>query len=572
MRNTDLWRRYKRYLCVTPRVGLRVDISRMMFDDTYLEKMSEPMAAALDAMERLERGAIANVDEDRMVGHYWLRAAHLAPDPAIAEGISGTIEAIKGFVERIHASTINPQRGDGFYVVLLIGVGGSALGPQFVAEALATSDDPMIIRFIDNTDPDGIDRTLADLDEALAQTLTVVVSKSGSTIETRNGMLEVAAAYRRAGLDFAKHAVAVTTEGSQLHRLAVNERWLAVFPMWDWVGGRTSEFSAVGLLPAALQGIDVDAMLAGAGDCDADTRERDWCRHNPAALLAAMWYYVVTVRGRRNMVVLPYRDRLSLLGRYLQQLVMESIGKERDRSGKVVQQGLTVYGNKGTTDQHSFLQQLRDGLNDFFVTFVDVLKDREGESISVGPNASLPAACRGDAADAITAADQITSGDYLRGFLHGTREALYENGRESITITLEELSPRTLGALIALFERAVGLYAELINVNAYNQPGVEAGKKAAGRQLELQGEVLAHLDACRGSRLTIEEIACAIGVAEGAEAGVDTTSCGAHAEATANSGDVESIFHILEHAVANPDSGIVRQEGTDPFTARYGYA
>src|SRR5262249_30254790 len=162
--------------------------------------------------------------------------------------------------------------------------------------------------FFDNTDPDGFDRTLGRLDGHLDETLVVVISKSGGTKETRNGMLEAAEAYRKAGLTFAKHAVAVTGVGSELDKHADKEGWIARFPMWDWVGGRTSELSAVGLLPAALQGLDVDAMLAGARACDEVTR-RPSTRHNPAALLALMWYHAGGGRGRKDMVVLPYRDR-----------------------------------------------------------------------------------------------------------------------------------------------------------------------------------------------------------------------------------------------------------------------
>jgi glucose-6-phosphate isomerase len=185
--------------------------------------------------------------------------------------------------------------------------------------------------------------------------------------------------------------------------------------MWDWVGGRTSELSAVGLLPAALQGIDIDGMLAGARAVDELTR-RTVTRANPAALMGAMWHLAGGGRGEKAMVVLPYKDRLLLMSRYLQQLVMESLGKERDRAGNVVNQGLTVYGNKGSTDQHAYVQQLREGLDNFFALFVAVTRDRAGPSLQVGEGA--------------------TSGDYLLGFLEGTRAALSEKGRESMTITI----------------------------------------------------------------------------------------------------------------------------------------
>ncbi len=526
MQRDDLWKRYQRYLCDVPRLGMRLDISRMRFDDTFLEDMAEPLSHALTAMEELERGAKANVDEDRMVGHYWLRAPELAPDQTIRRQIETTLVAIKTFAGDIQSGAITTQRGDVFYVVLVIGIGGSALGPQFLADALGDHEDPLIVRFIDNTDPDGIDRVVRELDEVLSQTLTVVISKSGTTKEPRNGMVEVAAAYKRLGLDFAKHAVAITCEGSTLHEQATKENWLRTLPIWEWVGGRTSLTSAVELLPAAVQGVDIDAFLAGARDCDVATRERD-VQQNPAALLAAMWYYAGDGRGTRNMVVLPYRDRLALFGRYLQQLVMESVGKEKDRSGKTVHHGLTVYGNKGSTDQHALVQQLREGPDDFFTTFITVHHDREDSSPCVEEN--------------------VTAGDHLHAFWQGTRDALFEAGRESLTITLDELNARSVGALVALFERAVGLYAELINVNAYDQPGVEAGKVAAGKVLDLQRMVLAHLGANAGQAQTADEIADAIGKPDAAEA----------------------VHCILEHMGANPDHGVNRTPGPTPCASKF---
>jgi len=195
--------------------------------------------------------------------------------------------------------------------------------------------------FFDNTDPDGFARVFARLGDDLATTLALVISKSGGTKETRNALLETQRAYTTCGLQFAKHAVAITGDDSELDRTAKQGGWLARFPMWDWVGGRTSELSAVGLLPAALQGLDVAGLLAGARAMDVATRARD-ARKNPAALLALMWHHGCQGRGAKDMVVLPYKDRLVLFSKYLQQLVMESIGKERDLDGKVVQQGLTV--------------------------------------------------------------------------------------------------------------------------------------------------------------------------------------------------------------------------------------
>jgi glucose-6-phosphate isomerase len=144
--------------------------------------------------------------------------------------------------------------------VLRGGIGGSARGPQFISDALGQLDDRMHVWFLDNTDPEGIDRTLAELGERLSQTLTIVISKSGGTPETRNGMLETKAAYEAIGLDFGKHAVAVTGPGSKLDKLAESEGWITRFAMSDWVGGRTSVMSAVGLLPMALQELNLSSI------------------------------------------------------------------------------------------------------------------------------------------------------------------------------------------------------------------------------------------------------------------------------------------------------------------------
>ena len=211
--------------------------------------------------------------------------------------------------------------------------------------------------FLDNTDPDGIDLLLAELKGKLGRTLTVVISKSGGTKETRNGMVEVKRAYEQADLKFEQHAVAVTGLGSELDKVATNGGWIRRFPMWDWVGGRTSLFSAVGLLPASLQGVNTELFIEGSAASDQATRSKE-VRRNPAAMLALMWFLAGNGKGSKDMVVLPYKDRLELFSKYLQQLVMESLGKERDRSGKVVNQGLAVYGNKGSTDQHAYVQQL----------------------------------------------------------------------------------------------------------------------------------------------------------------------------------------------------------------------
>src|ERR1700737_4406800 len=193
--------------------------------------------------------------------------------------------------------------------------------------------------------------------------------------------------------------------------------------------------SAVGLVPMALKGFDIDSFLAGAAAMDEKTRTTDF-RQNAAMLLALMWFYIGKGRGEKDMVVLPYKDRLLLFSRYLQQLVMESLGKEKDLDGKTVNQGIAVYGNKGSTDQHAYVQQLRDGVLNFFLTFIEVAEDRHQPPFDVE--------------------NGVTSGDYLHGFLRGTRAALYEKERESITVSIPEAKASNIGALIALYKRGLG--------------------------------------------------------------------------------------------------------------------
>ena len=519
MPTVSAWSRYCQYLIVDRELGFSFDVSRVRFAESDLASLFARMTEALDAMQKLEQGAIANVDENRMVGHYWLRGPNWHLRQTSRKKSARRRPPYVNLAQQIHSGEI--QGADGrFQFLLLIGIGGSALGPQFVSQALGSPVDEILPFFIDNTDPDGIDFVLGELDGLLDKTLVVVISKSGGTPETRNGMLEIEQAYKVAGLSFAEHAVAVTQAGSKLDQVAKSQHWIRTFPMWDWVGGRTSVLSAVGLLPAALQGIATTELLEGAAAMDRLTRISDpW--KNPAALLATMWYHIGNGSGAKDMVILPYKDRLFLFSRYLQQLVMESLGKELDRQGKTVHQGIAVYGNKGSTDQHAYIQQLRDGLPNFFATFIEVLKDRREPSMDVEPG--------------------ITTGDYLHGLFLGTREALRESRRDTLTITINDVTGRSVGALIALYERAVGLYAELINVNAYHQPGVEAGKKAAAAVLDLELKVFAHLKSVPGPQ-TAEQIAQALELPDG----------------------IEWIYKILRHLAENPDRQIQKSGGDTP--------
>ncbi len=430
------------------KTGFTLDLTGMQISDPAFGALQQPLLKALAEMKSLEAGAIKNPDEKRRVTHFSDRLTYAD---------SALFKDVEAFVKEIVAGGEIDQ-------LLVNGIGGSALGPQLLQMGVNGpywNEMPKAARrgfpklyFVDNTDSAGITDALAVLD--LKRTLVLTVSKSGGTQETKNNMIVAEAAYKAAGIPFAPHAVAVTMEGSQLDKHAKGNQWRKVFPMADSIGGRTSETLIVGHVPAAFAGIDFARFVAGARHMDELTRNAD-PKQNPACLLAAAWHIAGNGKGDRNMVVVPYSDRLGLMGKYLQQLVMESLGKEKDLDGKTVHQGLTVYGNKGGTDAHAYIQQLNDGRDDFFVTFVEILKDAAAYSMG----------------------DGMTMGDYLHGFKAGLGAALTSKGRRVSEIVLESAEAFSFGMLIALYERAVAVYAELIHINAFHQPGVESYKKAA---------------------------------------------------------------------------------------------
>ena len=498
-----------------------LDVSRMHLNNAQLEELTPRLEKAFEAMKALENGAIANADESRQVGHYWLRHPQLAPDPQVSQQIASEIDQIEQFGKAVINGTIKSPTGQPFTDVLWIGIGGSGLGPLLMIRALQDKGVGLPFHFFDNVDPNGMSRVLAELGDALRTTLVVTVSKSGGTAEPHLGMEQARHRVKAVGGNWSAQAVAITMANSKLDQQAVAEQWLQRFDMFDWVGGRTSITSAVGLVPGALIGSDIRSFLAGASQMDEATRESD-VRRNPAALMAAAWYSAGQGRGKRDMVVLPYRDRLEVFSRYLQQLVMESLGKRLDRNGDVVHQGIAVYGNKGSTDQHAYVQQLRDGVDNFFVTFIEVLRDVED----------------------IPEINGERPGDFLDGFLQGTRSALTEGGRQSLSISMRQFDARRLGALIALFERAVGFYGELVNINAYHQPGVEAGKKAAAAILKLQLQVEEVLS--DGVSRSVVEIQQAIG-----------------------EGSIEAVFWIVRHLTGNNRGYQAQGDWNKPATLRF---
>ena len=512
------WERFCDLLWYNEKLGFWIDTSRMNINNEDFDKYQIYFKNCFSAMKQIENGSIANEDEQRKVGHYWLRNPLVAPDDSIRDTIYQQVNSIKKFARHILEAQITNELNEPFTDVLWIGIGGSALGPLLIVESLQEVNKGLNFHFLDNIDPEGISKINTDLVDKIKNTLVVVVSKSGGTPEPKLGMDQIRDFVERSGLSWKARAVAITMESSNLDNIAVREKWLARFDLPDWVGGRTSITGAVGLLPIGLVDSNISDFIEGASLMDAITRETD-IRNNPSALLALSWLKAGNSKGLRDMVVLPYKDRLEVFSRYLQQLIMESLGKKLDRSGNVVHQGISVYGNKGSTDQHAYVQQLRDGIDNFFVTFIEVLYD--------SPD--------------IKSINNKNPGDYLSGFLQGTRSALTEGDRQNLTITIRQFNETSLGALIALFERAVGFYAEIVNINAYHQPGVEAGKKAASDILLLQKEIETKLDT--GEEMSLIKIQSLI-----------------------PNSSIESIFLILRHLSHNGSNYTFSGEWNNPIS------
>ena len=446
-----------------PSCNLSLDLSTSRFDLSFANNHSDIINNALKESIDLENGAIANLSENRQVGHYWLRNPELAPSKEITALIVQEQIKITTLAEKIKTGEILSESKKQFKHILVIGIGGSALGIRLLATAFEKPNPQFTISFLDNTDANGITLELAKCKSILDQTLVLVISKSGGTTETKNCMLETEHIFEQAKLSFAKHTIAITTKSSELDNYAKSNQWIDSLYLWDWVGGRTSLFSAVGLFPAALLGISTAQLMIGAKEMDILTRNKSFIE-NPALLLASIWYKEFIESKKSSLVFLPYFDRLGLLGMYMQQLIMESLGKEKTRSNKANPDSFSVFGNKGSTDQHSYIQQLREGKNDFLALFVTVLEQPKNN---------------------IEIEENITSNDYLHAFYLGTKKALHDNNRNSLTIQLDQFNEKSLGALIALFERAVSFYATFLDINAYDQPGVQAGKTAAKEFIEL---------------------------------------------------------------------------------------
>lgn len=477
--------------------GLHIDLSKQPWslDDLVTALVLAQMAGLEPAREALFAGAVVNASEARPALHMALRAPAGADFRADGRPVSGEVEAtraqMRAFADGVRGGRLKGAAGRPFRALVQIGIGGSDLGPRLVWEALKPLSPEIEVRFAANVDPVELAQALAGLDPA--ETLVVVVSKSFTTQETlTNG--EAARAWLRAALGPASdsHLVAVTAAPDKAHAFGVPAG--QVFAFWDWVGGRYSVWSAVGLSCAVALGFETfERLLAGAAAMDAHFRQAPLEANAPVLLALA---HIFNRNGLRRPMraVVPYAQRLRLFPAFLQQLEMESNGKSVTAHGRPVSQSTAaaVFGDAGTNGQHAFFQLLHQGTD---VIPVDILAVREASD-------GDPAAQRKLLANAVAQAEALLVGRSeaeVRAELEGqgrSRQEIdtlapqraFHGDRPSSFLLLERLDPERLGALVALYEHKVFVEGVLWGINSFDQWGVELGKTLATQVLaELEG-------------------------------------------------------------------------------------
>lgn len=463
--------------------GLQYNFAAKSVDDTILSDLAELAQEAElgDKFKELYEGAVINTGEKRLVLHHLTRG-QLGGD-VIADGVNKRAfyqeqqKRIADFARDVHEGKIVNEQGEKFTAVVQIGIGGSDLGPRAMYLALqnwakANKQDYMDAAFISNVDPDDAASVLASVD--VAHAIFILVSKSGTTLETLTNETFVQNALRAQGLEPSRHMIAVTSETSPL---AHNDDYMAAFYMDDYIGGRYSSTSAVGGAVLSLAfGPEVFAeFLEGAAAEDQLAKETDPLK-NPDMLDALIGVYERNFLGYESTAVLPYSQALSRFPAHLQQLDMESNGKSVNRFGEPVSYptGPVLFGEPGTNGQHSFYQLLHQGKNIVPLQFVGFRKSQLGEDDSIQGSTSQQKLCANVAAQIVA---------FACGKPDENRNKNFEGGRPSSIIIGEEVTPRSLGALLAHFENKVMFQGFVWNLNSFDQEGVQLGKVLAKRVL-----------------------------------------------------------------------------------------
>lgn len=463
--------------------GLAFNYGAKQVDDAVLEvlaKLAEE-AQLTEKYEALYNGEVINTGEKRLVLHQLTRG-QLGED-VVADGVNKRefyVEQqtkIAEFANKVHAGEITNAAGEKFTTVVQIGIGGSDLGPRAMYLALenwAKVNDTLKMKaqFISNVDPDDAAGVLSNID--IAHSIFVLVSKSGTTLETLTNESFVKDALAKAGLDASKHMIAVTSETSPL---AKSDDYLAAFFMDDYIGGRYSSTSAVGGAVLSLAfGPEVFAQfLDGAAKEDELAKNKELLE-NPAMLDALIGVYERNVLGYQNTAVLPYSQALSRFPAHLQQLDMESNGKSVNRFGEPVTYptGPVIFGEPGTNGQHSFYQLLHQGTDIVPLQFVGFKSNQMGTDVVIQDSTSQQKLCANVAAQIVA---------FACGKDDENRNKKFEGGRPSSIIIGEQLNPKSLGALLSHFENKVMFQGFVWNLNSFDQEGVQLGKVLAKRVL-----------------------------------------------------------------------------------------
>ena len=459
--------------------GLAYNYAAKQIDDKVLEDLQKlaDEAQLTEKFEAFYNGEVINTGEKRMVLHHLTRGQ--LGEAVNADGTDKRAfykeqqQKIADFANKVHAGEITNAAGEKFTTVVQIGIGGSDLGPRAMNLALenwAKKNDTfkMEAKFISNVDPDDAAAVLASVD--LAHSLFIVVSKSGTTLETLTNEAFVKNALVKAGLNPSKHMLAVTSETSPL---AKSEDYLTAIFMDDYIGGRYSSVSAVGgaILSLAF-GPEVFAdILDGAAEEDKLATNKN-ILENPDMLDALIGVYERNVQGYPATAVLPYSQALSRFPAHLQQLDMESNGKSVNRFGEPVDYptGPVLFGEPGTNGQHSFYQLLHQGTDIVPLQFIAFKNSQIGTDVEIQGSTSQKKLCANVAAQIVA---------FACGKKDENSNKNFKGGRPSSIIIGEQLDPETLGALLAHFENKVMFQGFLWNINSFDQEGVQLGKVLA---------------------------------------------------------------------------------------------
>ncbi len=472
--------RHERYQCQSH--GLVVDFSKHLIDDHVWQLLIELASAhALPAaFSGLVAGQSVNTSECRPALHTLLRGTGAELHPEHATAVRNALTRMETLVTRIHTGAETGWTDQAFTDVVNLGIGGSDLGPRFICDALKTPEAPLRAHFVANIDPEDLGQTLDALDPT--RTLFVVCSKSFTTEETLSNAHRARAWLQAAGAPphgLGQHFIAVTTQVAQAQQWGIPaERCL---PIWDWVGGRYSLWSATGLtIPLALGWPAFEGLLGGAKTLDQHTLESPPA-HNLPMMMALLEFWQTRFLNANTHAVLPYAQRLQHLTDFLQQLTMESNGKRVSTTGEPLtsDSAPVLWGSAGTNGQHSYYQLLHQGTRSFSADIILPLISGGGD-LPARRSLAAHAFAQSRAFMVGRSPDEAREIGALRGFNERECRQLEIPGNHSHSLILmEAVTPECLGALIAAYEHKTYFLAVLLGINAFDQWGVELGKEIA---------------------------------------------------------------------------------------------